>query len=296
MRRNTLTLSYLIPILLTFIFICTNAMAWTRNLTFENGLTGSDGFSGVGATVDRSQTQAHGGNYSARVYFPAGDRCWDSALTCGTIFNSFPETVGDGDELWTRVYMYFPNGWDWGDQDGNGQWRKILRYTIGSRGNISAGGLWSGGSTAEVLGNTEAGNYYSYNDQFTGKNFPVGRWFSLEMYVKFGTTDATTKHRVWLDGNLVFDSTNFGTNNPVLGSSSDRCTRILFFTYWNGRVRTSQYAYLDDIVMTSDTPSARDSQGNPMIGTGSSSGGGSGSTNPPSTTVEAPKNLRIISN
>ncbi len=301
MRRNTLMLSYLIPILLTFIFICTNAMAWTRTLTFENGLTGSDGFSGVGSTVDRSQTYVHSGNYSARVFFPAGDRCWDSALTCGAIFNSFPESVGDGDELWTRAYMYYPSGWDWGDRDGNGNYRKILRYTIGTRGNLSTIGYWDGGSDADILGNTEAGNYYSWSAQFTGSKFPVGRWHSIEMYVKFGTTDATTTQRLWLDGNLIFDSSTLSSNNPALGSSSDQLTRLLFFTYWNGGVRTSQYAYVDDIVITSDTPSARDSQGNPMIGTGSfssDSGSSSGgdSTTDTQTTIEAPQNLRIISN
>ena len=302
MKRNILTLSYLIPILLTFIFICTNALAWTRNLTFESGISGSDGFSGAGSTVDRSQSQVHSGNYAARVYFRAGDRCWDSALTCGAIFNSFPERVGDGDEMWTRVYAYFPNGWDWGDQSGKGNWRKFLRYTIGTRGNISIQGVWDGGSNAQILGNTEAGNYYSYNAQFTGKNFPIGRWFSLEMYVRFGTTDATTTHRLWLDGELIFDSSNDSTNNPVLGSSSDTCTRILFFTYWNDAVRTSQYAYLDDILITTDTPSNRDSKGNPMIGPGnfsSSSNSGDNTTTtdtPQATTVETPKNLRIISN
>jgi hypothetical protein len=291
MKTKVVTFIIQLPILLTFIIMCNQAFAWTHSATFENGLTGSDGFSGIGSTVQRVQEIAHTGNYSARIYFPRGDRCWDSSLTCGAIFNAFHSPVSVGDELWTRMYVYFPSGWDWGDIQGNGNWRKIMRYTIGSRGNISTVGLWNGDTSAEILGNTEAGNYYPYEDQFTGSNYPVGQWFALEQYVRFGTTDDTTSHRIWLNGRLVFDSGSITRDNPALGSTSDTCTRVLFFTYWNGAVRTNQSAYIDDIVITTDRPSGRDAHGNPMIGLISSSN----PSTPGPTTVSNPTNLKIIS-
>jgi len=251
---------------ITFSLSTEHLYAWTKHLDFEEGITGTEGFSFIGSTVSQTKALSHSGSYSAQILFAAGDRCWDDQLTCGAGFNDFPTTVGIGTELWTRVYFYFPSDFDWGDNDRQG-WRKILRYTIGSRGNISIGGFWgNSGNECEIIGNTEAGNHYTYYDQFSGINFPAGQWHSVEQYVKFGTTDETTRHMIWLNGDLIFDSINFVTNNPVLGSSSDILTRILFFSYWNGGVRISQNAYIDNIIITSETPAQRDAKGNPMIG------------------------------
>lgn len=249
------------------------ANAWTQVTDFELGISAADGFGYTGTTVTQTNTISQNGTYSAKVHFPAGDTCWDATLTCGA-FLKMPTHVGVGQELWTRAYMYFPAGWDWGDQSGGGLWRKIMRYQImtptGGRGNIEVGGVWPGGSStvSEIVGNTEAGNNYGFYDQFTGVNFPVGRWISVEQYVKFGTTDATTRHMIWLDGERIFDSLNFPSNNPVLGSVDDKCAGVLLFTYWNGKVRTTQDAYLDNIISTTDTPAATDAYGQPMIGPG----------------------------
>lgn len=293
MKRSIKRFVIPLPFLLFLVFFSKNAFSWTHTASFEDDIVGSDGFSFVGTTVDRVYGIAHSGNYSSRIFFPKGDRCWDSCLTCGAGFNDFSTAVGNGDELWTRMYIYLSEGWDWGDQAGDGNWRKILRYTIGTRGNISIGGYWRGSTTAELLGNTEAGNYYSYYDQFTDFNFPApGQWFCLEQHVKFGTTDATTVHHIWLNGKLIFDSSNINRDNPALGSSSDTCTRILFFTYWNGALRTSQYAYIDDILITTDRPSKTDSHGNPMIGPSPSDYPDKGPD--VTVTIEPPENVRVV--
>ncbi len=258
-----------ILLMLVFIIPCV-AHAWTQKLDFEKGIKGTDGFGFIGTTVTQSNTISEKGKYSAKFHFPAGDTCWDKTLTCGA-FAPIPNsknTLGLNSELWTRAYYYFPVGWDWGDQDGAGSWRKILRYQIANRGRIEIGGVWPGGTAtnAEIVGNTEAGNHYSYYDQFTHINFPIGRWFAIEQYVKFGMTDATTRHMIWLDGKLIFDSKNLSTDNPAFGSADDKCNAIMFFTYWNGKVRTTQDAYIDNIIITTDKPNGRDAQGNPMIG------------------------------
>jgi len=254
-------------ILLLLLSIPYAANAWEQKLDFELGINKSDGFGYTGTTVTQSNTISQKGAYSAKVHFPAGDTCWDSTLTCGA-FLKMPSQVGVNEELWTRAYIYFPVGWDWGDQDGNGQWRKILRYQVAGRGRISIQNVWPGGPStiSEIVGNTEAGNNYDYYSQFTHNSLPIGRWFAIEQYVKFGTTDATTRHIIWLDGNLIFDSKNIPTNNPAFGTSSDKCDAVFLFTYWNGKVRTTQDAYIDNVIMTTDQPSGRDIHGNPMIG------------------------------
>ena len=244
-----------------------SAGAWTQNITFEGGIGASDGISFAGSTFTQSAESSQSGIYSAKVHFPAGDTCYDPSLTCGA-YLAMPSSVGNGGELWTRVYMYFPAGWDWGDQDGTGQWRKLLRYQVDGRGRIGVGGVWPGGAatTCEIVGNTEAGNNYTYASQFTGVNFPVGRWIAVEQYVKLGTTDETSRQLIWLDGILIFDNKDIPSDNPFLGSESDIISTVMIFTYWNGKVRTAQDAFVDNIIMTTDTPSHVDASGNKMIG------------------------------
>ena len=59
-------------------------------------------------------------------------------------------------------------------------------------------------------------------------------------------------------------------------------------TNWNGGSPKAQTQYIDDVVITTNTPVQRDAAGNPMIGP-------MDGTNPPPQPVEAtpPTNLRI---
>ena len=249
------------------LFLPCSAGAWTQNVTFEGGVGSSDGVGLAGSEFTQSSTRSFEGSFSAKVHFAAGDTCYDPSLTCGAFFET-PSPIGNGGELWLRAYIYFPDEWDWGDQDGNGQWRKILRFNVPDRGRISVVGVWPMGAdtTAEIAGGNEAGGSYAYEGQFTGVDLPIGRWFAVEQYVKLGTTDATSLHKIWLDGVLIFDNKDIATDTPFLADENGTISATMIFTYWNGRVRTTQDAWVDSVVITTDTPANVDAHGNRMIG------------------------------
>ena len=254
-------------------FYCPEAMSWTRNMNFESGgVTGSDGFGCAGTTVYWDSSVVQSGTHSARFYHEQGSHCWDAELTCGAMYGSFPESVLCGDELWTRAYYYYPAGWDWGSLDGNAE-KKILRFGLRTAeggyagGMVSIIGYWNQPNDGEIYASNEPGGY-GWPNNFTGVNFPIGRWICLEQYVLFGTTNETARHIIWLDETRVFDSADLPEtcNKKTMLNVTDHCNNILFFTHWNGRVRTSQNAYIDNVVITTDRPSKKDAQGNPMIG------------------------------
>lgn len=69
----------------------------------------------------------------------------------------------------------------------------------------------------------------------------------------------------------------FWKNGKLIGEFLDRVTlvaddsysdRFHIFTYWNGGAPQTQHMYIDDVVLTSDTPSGRDDYGNAYIGVG----------------------------
>jgi hypothetical protein len=184
----------------------------------------------------------------------------------------------------------FPTGFDWGDQDGRGFFRKILRFRVPSRGYQSVIGMWSG-QQAEVLVNTEVGGAYTL---YSGSYFKpeTNKWYCVEQYVKFSAAQGI--HRVWIDGKLVGENKSY----PTLGQAADVCDAVFFFTYWNGAVRTSQYAYIDDVVITTDRPAGRDAAGNAMIGPSGSASfliTPAPSPDTPASTPATPKNLKIVS-
>lgn len=250
------------------LFLTTNAMAWTKHLTFESGLEGTTGFHWAGARqfVKQSATVAHEGTYSAEFHFKHGDTCWENRLTCGAGYN-FDEVggnLGEGDELWVRGYYFFPDGWDWGSVKA-AEKRKILRFRVDGRGYLSVIAVWEGGSHAQVESSSEIEPDYAH---WTGSYFTQnsGKWYSVEQYVKFSTSSSVAVHRIWLDGVLVSEHAPDHNPHGTLESAADVVSSILFFTYWNGGKRTSQSAYIDDVVITTDKPAQVDSLGNSMIG------------------------------
>lgn len=256
-------------------FYCSEAMSWTRNMDFESGLTGADGFTAAGTTVYWDSSEAQSGSHSARIHFVQGSSCWgEDPLSCGAAYNDFPADVLNGDALWTRAYYYFPAGWDWGDQSGGSSpYRKILRFgLLTSEGGYGGGyvgviAYWNEPNDGEFLGGNELGNY-GYANQFIGVNFPIGEWFCLEQYVLFGTTNETARLIIWLNETKVFDSADLSNavDKKTMLDVTDHCGLIYFFTAWNGYVRTSQDAYIDNVVVTTDQPSKKDAGGFPMIG------------------------------
>ena len=241
--------------------------AWTEKVNFENGtVDGADGFSGFvgsGVYINTNLNYVQNGAYSVRVHFLAGDRCWDSSLTCGA--HQSIETLGNGEELWIRAYYYFPPGFNW-DSQGSDVWRKILRYMVSGAGNTGLMCIRESSSRCEIMGSTEASTYYSYNDQKTGQYLEAGNWYCIENYTKLSTSVEQTEHKIWINGTKIFDFGDFRSDDPTLPSPDSVVNTIRFFTYWNDAVSVTQNAYIDNIIITNELPAQQDTEGNPMIG------------------------------
>jgi hypothetical protein len=195
--------------------------------------------------------------------------------------------IGPGDHVWIRAYHYFPVGFcfssdpDSGAPEGN--WGNIKWYRFefsGERRNtIQIGDLggtaiateptcgatagW-GGMTDEYGGNGENKAYPSASP--APAEITRGSWLALQTHIYF-QSDNTGYAENWVNdtylGRLV--SVPSGATTFPTCPTSGALSFIVFGDYWNGYPGFTQDFYIDDIVITSQTPNTVDSGGRPYI-------------------------------
>lgn len=254
--------------IISLFLLCTSgqAIAWTQTATFESGANGANasglsGFSAAGTRTTFSSDMAHSGTKSAKMVWVAGDEGFSSDN--GEF--DYPSTVGNGGQIWVRGYFYFPTGWSW-DNGTASQYIKMLR--IASSGHYVS---FFARGTGQIMYDNELADF---QENIPGAYWDIGRWQCIELYVKIGSPGIV---RMWKDGALIKQDTARTT-----GSSA---SLSYIMSQWNGGPGKNQTQYLDDFVVTTDTPSGRDAAGNPMIGPIS---GSPGPVSPP-----PPTGLRI---
>jgi len=255
---------------LLLFFASGQAFAWTQTATFESGAngakaSGSSGFSAAGTRTTFSSDMAHSGTKSAKMVWNKGDEGFDADR--GEL--AYPSSVGNGGGVWIRGYYYFPAGWSWVDTAGSNTHVKTLRIAIPGAGFISFI-IRSGG---QIMYSNEPAAAYEEN---LNAYVDTGRWQCLELYVKMGNPGIV---RMWKDGVLIKQDTSHTTGSSAVYS--------YIMSQWNNGPAQNQTEYLDDFIVTTDTPSGRDSAGNPMIGPTN------GTSQAPLT---APTGLRIAAN
>ena len=251
-----------------FLYSCI-ANAWTINSDFE---TGSDGDSAKGSRafseaftkskISTDVVNLDGGTRSAKVGISAGTDGWGN---WGGVY-TFPTKLVQGDEIWFRAYVYYPLDFDY---KASGQGLKTMRIHTGK--NVATGGnegyfdvLTSGSGLS--IGSEITNDHYTNNSRSEWANQGVrvakGKWTEIEMYVKFSSVSGQGIYRVWQNGTLIFED----KKTKTLRSSTSVSDYVYLFTYWNGGAPATQSAYVDDITITTDTPSKVDSFGNRYIG------------------------------
>ncbi|MCG7199471.1 polysaccharide lyase [Marinobacter pelagius] len=248
--------------------ISTPSFAWTRNLTFEDGRVGSQA-QGTASDFDG----ASGGSYITDERVLRGSKAAKLTVTGGsTAYGEwggvidFPRKLGKGDEIWFSVNTFFPDGFNY-DSSGEGSHLKFLRVHVNNSGGSNVGyNDWYINPEASSIphkfifeGQQQWFTYGAPSDEPQR-----GTWESYEMYIKFDDVPVDSGGnaivRVWKNGQLLREITGAKT----LRNASDLSDRAHLFTYWNGGAPKTQHMYVDDIVLTSDTPPYRDAQGNPM--------------------------------
>jgi hypothetical protein len=263
-----------------------DAAAWWVSADFEAGAVGSlaqgaSGFDEAGTETTFSADVARSGSTSAKMVWRYGTSGF--GLTSGAFY--YPADVPVGGEVWMLGYFYFADPWSWdaSSTDECGCAIKTMRTHV-----RDAGGNHTGYTS--VITNNWAVPYVNCEtcDGMQGLNInqgemvglEAGRWHAIEMYVKFSPGDGIV--RLWIDGQLRAEQGGIATAL----SDGDVMDYAYFMGYWNGRCGADQVMYVDDLVITTDTPENRDAAGNAMIG-----GYSPPAANP---APAAPSNLRVV--
>jgi len=258
-----------IAALLSLFFCSLSAHAWTINSDFESGNVGDKAL-GAGAfneafkytVLSKEFINQNGSTQSAKVGIDAGTDGW---ADWGGAY-TFPSNIPEGGEIWFRAYIYYPANFDF---TATGQGLKTLRIHVKNNATGIGEGMFDALTTKSGLSvGSEVASvaYYANNprSKWANQGVPVakGEWHAIEMYVKYIAAPNSGIFRVWQDGKLIFEDTLTYTMKTK-DSVSDF---IYFYTYWNGNAPKTQSCYIDDVVITSDTPNNVDAKGNRYIG------------------------------
>ena len=252
-------------------FASTSSWAWSVSESFENQQDNVDcgTFWSDSADSTVSSITAATGSKSCKFAVTAGGTAFGAGFV-------LPNIMRKNDEAWVRFRIFFPSGFDYGSYS-SGNRLKFIRWTTTDSSGGNAGYMdWyinNPGANPPFQATREFDNCTSWNECWqlfgTASNKPNhGVWETYEMYVKFDDKavdqGGTGRVRAWKNGELIGDL----TKRPTMPNSTDTIESIKIFTYWNGGAPKTQHLFLDDLVSTNVTPSARDSHGNPYIGTG----------------------------
>jgi hypothetical protein len=262
------------------LLVSANAGAWTTNINCEGGSVGAkvaeggaNQFSSTFAKTVYSNEQASSGSQSCKMGVTAGSDGWGEF---GATYE-FPSHVARGGEVWVRVNMFVPSGFD---QTTNTGVLKFMRVHTATSGGANEGYhdllISNPGATFWDAGVGNWVSSYIYNFEGFPKllgvgvrptdDLKAGKWESYEMYVKFDSTAANAGGqgvmRIWKNNKMLYERRDQAT---LVGTGS-YADAFYLFTYWNGNAPATQSLYIDDVVVTSDTPPNRDASGNPFIG------------------------------
>ncbi len=264
-----------------------SANAWTISQNFDGSSVGSPcGWDAAGGSTV-SGVMAYSGAHSCQLTIPAGSTGWG---IWGGVINH-PSNVTRGQQLWFRVHTFWPKGMTY-NSTGEGDHLKFFRFHTMSSSNSNIGYddiyinpqgqnppfqfIYEGEQVWDYIGST-TGTLTAPLMGGTQEPIQFGVWETYEYYVKFDTVPVTkggmAEIRFWKNGSLMADM----TDRITLASTDAYSDRTHLFTYWNGGAPQAVTMYVDDVVLTTDTPSAKDAAGHPFIGVGSASSTTSGS-------------------
>jgi hypothetical protein len=249
-----------------FYMLSSNTYSWTINSNFESkslGQTavGTDAFSQASQGLINNEIDAFSGDQVAKLPIEAGDAGFGR---WGGIFD-FPSNLKKGDEIWVKVSIWFPEGFFYNANP----WLKFIRVKTPSGYNDWY--IANKGSANPFQFIYEGEQVWSrFGTQSDAIRYNV--WETYEMYLKLDNVSTTNGGealvRVWKNGLLLGEF----RDRRTLGNADQEANAVYLFTYWNGENSPSQHLYVDDIVITNETPAQRDKQGNPLIGENSPRG------------------------
>lgn len=231
--------------------------------TLGEEAVGADGLETAIRVVYSDAEAVDGQGQSCRTWIDAGQSFFGGRYVRPTL------SIGDGDDLWMRQGVFFPDGFcfGYGDTPGDGwgalKWMRVEfdngdpgdRLTL-QLGNFAAQGC---NAQSEIYGATRE---YAGNANLRPRSSPpieTGRWHMLQWHVHLAADDSAFV-RFWLDDVFV------GQVDEVTMSAPERTIGFIQYgDYWNGTPYENASWYTDEVIMTVETPDTLDAVGQPYI-------------------------------
>lgn len=235
---------------------------------FSGGTNGSLASGSTAFIAPESRTifsNAITGPYGEPIVCRTGFTAQDQGAFGGQLWGG-SLSVSDGDDLWIRVWDYFPSTWNFGyspNNPTNDGWlaTKWFRYFFSSGGDncwqtAGAGNLW--GLTCESGGNF---NLDYPTAGITAPTLPRNQWICRDYHVRHHNNASLGFIRAWQDGVFIGQ-----INGTTKAAGAVNITQFLVGNYYNGGAPGAQVYYMANIIVTTQTPDAVDSGGRPLIG------------------------------
>lgn len=255
------------------------ATAWTTDINCDAGASGTRVLQGVPNSFTSSftntiysSTVAATGTESCQMGIAAGTDGWG---TWGGTYQ-LPTNLGVGSQLWIRVSLYVPEDFNYTANP----WLKFIRVhttspTVQNQGyldlyiNPPTGTVWDSSLKESV---SAPFTFYYEGDPIVhtlgsrpSDDIALGRWETYEVYYSLDNVSKKAggkgEVRIWKNNRLLADL----TDQVTLVDPTTYAESFFLFTYWNGNAPATESLYVDNIQITSDTPSNRDANGNPCI-------------------------------
>ncbi|WP_421842843.1 hypothetical protein [Marinobacter algicola] len=257
-----------------------NASSGQRPLSEGCQLYGEEAFTSDSGNTRYTDEQVYSGDGALKLTIEQGSKGFGSLG--GIIDFASCDHVGGrilkkGDEVWVRVHVFFPKNFEF-NRNGRNKFLRLRTFS-GSGNSEGYNDLYLDGrldSTPYDYIFEGVQRWYAMGEQ--EQLFPLGQWRTVEYYLRLDnrteSQGGSARVRVWIDGELIGDT---GERANLLTPDS-YIESLYFFTYWdNDGAHITQSFYVDDLVVTSDTPENRDANGFPFIGLGKpTNGSGSG--------------------
>jgi hypothetical protein len=290
------------------LIVSQTASAWTTNIACQGGAAGQQVAQGGASqwtnaftsTVYSTAQVPTGSTQSCQLGITAGADGWDQ---WGGIYQ-FPSHLTSGANLWIRLALYVPAGFNYTANP----WLKFMRVHTASPSNANmgyndlyinppGGSVWDQALSKQI---TAPFSYY-YESQgnvraigTSANNIATGKWETYELHY---TIDTRSKNqggvgevKIWKNNSLIADL----TDQYQLKDATTYVESFYLFTYWNGNAPATQQLYVDDVTITTDTPSNKDAAGNAFIGAPVLAGSaGSGGTTTGTPVPNPPANVTV---
>lgn len=240
------------------------------------------GVSGVGNGMQYSNdiTGPFGESTVAKVSIDATEHGYGGWVDLNA--HNLTNTNLTGTDLWIRVYHYFPSsfcaGFDRSEPEGDDgygstKWMRLnwansgahMTYQLSEFSNSACTSTATSPTVGFVslegfLDGGAPGFYWVTSPPLISRN----TWHALQWHVHFGTTEADSFIRLWIDDTFIEQPPKEGATISA-GGGSDYIDALVFGDYWNGGAHQNTAWYIANLIVSRETPSTTDAGGRPYI-------------------------------